>query len=187
MRLFVAINLAYDVRQSVWRIGSELRDCGYPIKWVRPESVHLTLKFLGEVPEGGVEQVRASIRTAAAGESPFELLLSGLGAFPNPRRPRVVWIGCHSGPSVARIQQKLESELEHAGFPREQRSFHPHITLGRVRRDARPASLSGLADQLGRLNFEASSVVESVDLMRSELSRSGAHYTRLHAEILGNS
>jgi 2'-5' RNA ligase len=187
MRLFVAINLADDVRQSVWRSVSGLRNRGYPIKWVRPESVHLTLKFLGDVPEGGVVDVQAGIRTAAAGEPPFELLLSGFGAFPNPRRARVVWIGCHSGPSLGRIQQKLEGELEEAGFPREQRSFHPHITLGRVRRDARPGSLSCLADQLERLHFEATSVVESVDLMQSELSRSGARYTRLRAEILSNS
>ncbi|UCD25575.1 MAG: RNA 2',3'-cyclic phosphodiesterase [Gemmatimonadota bacterium] len=184
MRLFVAMNLPDDVRQSMWTCATPLREQGFPIKWVGPDSIHLTLKFLGEVDRQRVGELRERIDGAAAGVAPFELPLSGFGAFPNPRRARVIWVGCDAVTSLKRIQEHLESEMRDAGFPRETRAFRPHLTLGRVRRDTRPQALAGLSELLQRLHFDSRPVVESVDLMQSQLSRSGATYTRLHAASL---
>ncbi len=187
MRLFVAINLPDDVRQSMWNGAALLRGQSFPVKWVGPDSLHLTLKFLGEVPEQRVNELSEGIDRAIVGTAPFELPISGFGAFPNPRRARVVWIGCEYVAALQRIQPNVEAEMEGAGFPCESRSFHAHFTVGRVRRDTRPAALGGLAKQLQRLHFESQPVVESVDLMQSELSRSGARYTRRHAATLSGS
>jgi len=184
MRLFVAINLPDDVRQSMWNSAASLRGQNFPVKWVGPDSLHLTLKFLGEVPEQRVNELSEGLDRAVVGTAPFELPISGSGAFPSPRRASVIWMGCESVAALQQIQQNMEAEMAGAGFPRESRSFHPHFTLGRVRRDTRPAALGGLADQLQRLHFESQPVLESVDLMQSELSRSGARYTRLHAATL---
>ena len=184
MRLFVAINLPDDVRQSMWNSAVSLRGQNFPIKWVGPDSLHLTLKFLGELPGQRVNELSEGLDRAAVGAAPFELPISGFGAFPNPRRASVIWVGCEPVAALQQIQQNIEAEMERAGFPRESRSFHPHFTLGRVRRDTKPAAIGGLADQLQRLHFESQPVVESLDLMQSELSRSGARYTRLHATTL---
>jgi len=184
MRLFVAINLPDDVRQSMWNSAASLREQSFPVKWVGPDSLHLTVKFLGEVPEQRVNDLSEGLESAAVGTAHFELPISGFGAFPNPRRASVIWLGCEPVAALQQIQQNIEAEMERAGFGRESRSFHPHFTLGRVRRDTKPAALGGLADKLQRLHFESQPVVESVDLMQSELSRSGARYTRLHTATL---
>jgi 2'-5' RNA ligase len=184
MRLFVAVNVPDDVRQSMWNRAASLRGQSFPVKWVGPDSLHITLKFLGEVTEQRVHELSEGIDRATVGTAAFELPISGFGAFPNPRRARIIWIGCEAVAALQRIQRNLEAELDGAGFPRESRSFHPHFTLGRVRRDTKPAALGGLAGQLERLHFESQPVVESVDLMQSELSPSGARYTRLHAARL---
>jgi 2'-5' RNA ligase len=184
MRLFVAINLPNEVRQSMWDSAAGLRERQYPVKWVGPDSLHLTLKFLGDVDERRADQLAKRIDRAAAGTVAFELPISGFGAFPSPRRAKVLWVGCEPVAALQQIQRKVEDEMESAGFPRENRRFHPHLTLGRVRRDTKAAALAGLADQLQRLHYKSRPVVESVDLMQSELSRSGARYTRLHAARL---
>ena len=184
MRLFVAVNLPDDVRQSMWNSAASLRGQSFPVKWVGPDSLHITLKFLGEVTEQRVNELSEGIDRATVGTAAFELPISGFGAFPNPRRARIIWIGCQLVVALQRVQRNLEGELDGAGFRRESRSFHPHFTLGRVRRDTKHAALGGLADQLQRLHFESQPVVESVDLMQSELSPSGARYTRLHAARL---
>ncbi|UCG86320.1 MAG: RNA 2',3'-cyclic phosphodiesterase [Gemmatimonadota bacterium] len=184
MRLFVAVNLPDTLRKAAWNSAAPLRDGRLPVKWVGVDALHLTLKFLGEVDAGRRAEVQDAVDAAASGTTQFALPVLGFGAFPNPRRARVIWLGCDSVPELELLQHRVEQRMSDIGFPLEVRPFHPHLTLGRVRRDARPASLAGLDDLLQRLQFQAQTVVKSVDLMQSELSRAGARYTRLHCAKL---
>lgn len=184
MRLFIAINLPLDLRQRLWEAAGPLRGAGYPVRWVAPDGLHLTLKFLGEVRPEREPDVVAAIGTAVQGAKPFVLPVSGFGAFPSLSRPRVVWVGCEPVPPLELLQHRVEQEMERLGFPLEGRAFHPHLTLGRAQREARAAAFRALERQVEALEFAAEARVESVDLMESRLSRDGARYTRRHAARL---
>ena len=184
MRLFVAVNLPDQVRQAAWQAAAPLRSKGYPVKWVDSEALHVTLKFLGEVePQRQSEIVRA-IESAVVGSRIFQLAVGGFGAFPNDRRPRVVWIGCEAVAALELIQHRVEQEMHELGFPVEGRPFRPHLTLGRVKRGARASDLAGFDSAIRQVEFQGDVAVESIDLMQSELARTGARYTVLRAVTL---
>jgi len=142
-------------------------------------NLHLTLKFLGSVPEANIEPVAGALREASVGMSPFEARIRGLGAFPSAGRPRVLWAGVADGAAqMTELARRVDTALVALGFAREERPFSPHITLGRVRRPARDPALTdalgrGATRELGRMP------VPSVSLMRSELNPQGARYTEL--------
>ncbi len=184
MRLFIAINLPSDLRQRLWEAAKPLRAAGYPVRWVAPDGIHVTLKFLGEVKPAREGEILAGMGAAVQGARRFDLPLGGFGVFPSLSRPRVLWAGCEPVPPLELLQHRLEQEMERLGFPVEGRAFHPHVTLGRVERDARAGAFEDLADQVGALEFAGDTVVESVDLMESQLAREGARYTRRHAVSL---
>ena len=184
MRLFVAINLPPGLRQRLWEAAEPLRAAGYPVRWVAEDGMHLTLKFLGEVAADREPVVQAAIGTAVQGAKQFTLPVGGFGAFPSVSRPRVLWAGCEPVPALELLQHRVEQEMERLGFPLEGRAFHPHLTLGRVQRDARPAAFRDLEDRMNAMAFTGEAVVGSVDLMESRLSRDGARYTRRHAAAL---
>jgi 2'-5' RNA ligase len=181
MRLFVAVNLPSDVRQDIWEAAEPLRGEGYPIRWVGPEAIHLTLKFLGEVGGEREAEITTALDGATQGTRSFMLPIEGFGAFPSLSRPRVVWAGCEGVPPLELLQHRLEQEMERVGFAIEGRAFHPHLTLGRVKRQARPGELRDFASTLEPLTYANEVEVRSVDLMQSELSREGATYTVRHA------
>jgi 2'-5' RNA ligase len=178
MRLFIAVNLPTDVRETLWEVAAPLRAARYPVRWVAAESIHLTLKFLGDVDATREAEIASGVAAAAVGAKPFPLPVGGFGAFPSAQRPRVVWAGLEPVPPLELLQHRMEQEMERLGFPTEGRPFHPHLTLGRVKRDARPAALAGLATDLDSLVYETEVSVESVDLMQSTLTPQGARYTR---------
>ncbi len=180
MRLFVAINLPADVRRAVWEAAAPLRARGFPIRWVPPESLHLTLKFLGEVAEARAPEIAQGITRAVGDARRFTLPIAGFGAFPTVTRPRVVWVGCDAVPPLELLQHRLEQEMAAVGFAVEGRLFRPHLTLGRAQRDARRGALAAFAAALDPLEFAGEALVESVDLMQSQLSRAGAQYTLRH-------
>jgi 2'-5' RNA ligase len=184
MRLFIAINLPTDVRETLWEVAAPLRAARYPVRWVEAESIHLTLKFLGDVDATREDEIAGGITAAVVGARPFPLPVGGFGAFPSAQRARVVWAGLEPVPPLELLQHRVEQEMERLGFATEGRPFHPHLTLGRVKRDARPAALDGLATDLDSLVYEAEVSVESVDLMQSTLTPQGARYTRRHAAAL---
>jgi 2'-5' RNA ligase len=177
MRLFVAVNLPDLVRDNVWRIGSQIRDIRYPIRWVTVDAMHITIKFLGEVPADREDAITKSLEAAAAPVSPFDLRLDGFGAFPNSRRAKVIWVGCHASEQLKQLYTGVEGGLSELGFARENRTFHPHVTLGRVRRDSSPSKLTGLSNVLESLDADAEFRVRSIELMQSELSPAGAKYS----------
>lgn len=181
MRLFAAINLPGSTRRAIWDAAAPLRAARYPVRWVDPDAIHLTLKFLGEVEDAREADVRCGLVAAAAGAKAFPLALEGFGAFPTPQRPRVIWVGCEAAPPLELLQHRLEQEMARIGFPLEGRPFQPHLTLGRAKRDSHPREFAGIAEQLDALPFTADVTARSLDLMQSTLGAGGAQYARRHA------
>ena len=182
MRLFVALNFLPPVREALWAATARLRDLDLPVKWVRGEAVHLTLKFLGDVADERVPELAAALTSAAAGARPLSLALGGFGVFPAVRRPRVVWVGIEPEPGLEILQHRVEREFAPLGFPTEGRPFQPHVTLGRAARDARAGDFTGFEEALGRLEFSETVLVNALDLMESTLQSGGAVYHVRHSE-----
>ena len=160
MRLFAAMPLPEPARAGVAGLLERLRCKDLPVRWVRDDNVHLTLKFFGEVAAdrlGGIEQ---AIRTANEGSAPLEMRLDELGAFPNTRRPRVLWVGLEAPPALELLQDRLERQCDAIGFAPEGTPFRPHITLGRVREGQR-CSLRSVV--------EAGAPVEQIPFLATDL------------------
>jgi len=184
MRCFLAVELPGELRRSLGRLVGDLRACGADVKWVRPEAIHLTLKFLGEIQPGQVEEIRLAAGEVAGRHQPFRMEARGLGGFPRLEQPRVVWVGLEGETwRLIALQRELEGTLTQLGFVREQRPFTPHLTLGRIRS---PKGRQGLVDRLKSQEglSVGSLTVGSIALFRSELLPSGARYTQLWEEVL---
>ncbi len=134
MRTFVAVPLSTEARALLGELQTKLRSFGADVKWTAVPSIHITLKFLGEIDPAVLPRLAALLREAASSEHPFALRLCGLGGFPNLRNPRVLWCGLAGDtPLLESLQRKVERACLDAGFPPEERPFQPHLTLGRVR------------------------------------------------------
>ena len=177
IRTFVAVEIPSPLRQALSEMIDELRRIPVDIKWVRPESIHITLKFLGEITPEEVQKVFTAVEHVAARHSPFALSTAAGGAFPSLSRPKVYWIGLNPANQdrLNHLQQDLEEQLEKFGFPREKRAFRPHLTIGRVRH---PRGIEVLNKQFMAYPFpEYSLPVNALLVMKSELRREGARYT----------
>ncbi len=184
MRLFVAINPPERVRERIAAGTEDLRGLE-GIRWVAPDRVHLTLKFLGEVDEESERSIAEALARVAAGHGPFEVRVTAPGAFPNIRRPSIIWLGLDQSPGLAALQHDLEVALADLGFEREERAFRPHLTLGRVRRGRRVDG-SLLDSLVRRTDVSDAWQVEAVDLMRSHLLPTGAVFdVRASAQLTG--
>ena len=184
MRAFVALNLPEVTRRGLWSATAPLRDLALPVKWVRPEAIHLTLKFLGETGDARQPDLVAALGRAGSGARALPLEIAGFGAFPDPAHARVLWAGVTAEAALEMLQDSVERQFAPLGFPTEARTFRPHVTLGRAKREARTADFRGLEDALAALTFAETVVIESVDLMRSTLQSSGAVYEVVHSERL---
>jgi 2'-5' RNA ligase len=182
--LFVALNLPDEVRRALWAAAAPVRELDLSLKWVRPEGIHVTLKFLGEVSEQREPELRSALGRAAAGSHALPLAIDGFGAFPGFERPRVIWAGLEPDPALEALQHRVEREFQPLGFAPEQRPFRPHLTLGRAARDARPKPCKGLEETLTGLQHHETTVVAAVDLMQSVLQSGGAVYQLRHRERL---
>ena len=181
MRLFVAVNLPRKERDRIHKASRSLRDQALPVRWVGADKYHITLKFLGEVRTERVPGIEAILARVATLGPPFVAGLSGFGAFPTVRRPNVLWLGVEPMPALRCLKQDVEWGLADAGFERETRAFHPHLTLGRVEPDNGAGVFRGLDKTLAELPYAGSVAVESVELMRSQNSPDGARYTVLES------
>lgn len=184
MRLFVALTPPPDVQQVVWGAFAPLRRRDLPVKWVPPEGVHLTLKFLGEVDETRQTELQAALGAAARGVRPIALAVRGAGVFPDLDRPRVFWAGVESDPALELLADGVERSFASLGFATEARAFRPHLTLGRAARSARPRDFAGLGEMLNGLALEAAAVLDGVDLVQSVPGPAGTVYHRVHRERL---
>jgi 2'-5' RNA ligase len=188
-RLFIAVDLPGEVRDGLGRVQLVLKRQSPPetVRWVNPNGIHLTLKFLGDAPAPQCRLLQEKLAEAVRSLPDFSLVASGLGCFPNIHKPRVVWIGIRqSATALAALRDAVENAIAPLGYPTEDRAFSPHLTLGRVRPEARRSD----AEQLGNLvahtdikeKFEWQ--VSEVSLIRSELKPAGAVYTTLfHAPL----
>lgn len=176
MRLFVAINFSETLRQDLWSAIETLRASALPVRWVKPEAMHLTLKFLGEVAADRQDQLADALQHAAGTSRPVTVTVGELGAFPDARRPRVLWAGVSPEPGLELLQHQVEQAFAPLGFPPEGRPFRPHLTLGRVEREARAAACRDLEHLLSRVVFERAATISSVDLMCSTPTRGGSEY-----------
>ncbi|MFZ8843836.1 RNA 2',3'-cyclic phosphodiesterase [Thermoflexus sp.] len=182
VRAFIAVELPDALQQKLAevqrRLRQELRDL--PIRWVRPESIHLTLKFLGMVPAAQIDEIIAALRGLTLERGPFMFVVEGLGCFPDPRHPRVIWVGV-SDPTraLAGFQRLVEASMQKLGYPPEDRPYQPHLTLARVSRDATPVHHRQIAEAIARTPVgQLGEVrVEEITLMRSDLHPEGAIYT----------
>ncbi len=182
IRAFFAIELSPQIQKELETILINLQQSGLRnVKWVKPNAIHLTLKFLGESSPQELSRIGNEVRSIASATSSMELQVQGMGAFPNLRRPRVVWVGVQAPPALYRLQQALEDAAERAGYPREDRTFSPHLTLGRVRREASPADLARLGETIAQkpIGMLGRMTVNQFVLFRSDLKPEGAIYTPL--------
>jgi 2'-5' RNA ligase len=184
-RLFVALELPPNVLTTLARIRSGLKRSipSGAVRWVQPEGIHLTLKFLGDVPVSQLADLKTALEQAAGGHSPFELEIRGLGCFPNTQRPRVLWVGVGGDlPRLSALQSAVEQFIAPLGYPTERDTFSPHLTLARTARQAgreEIAALGRVAEQTD-IGQAARWRVEAVSLMRSQLKPDGAVYTEVH-------
>jgi len=177
MRLFVAIDIPDTVREALARLMGELRPLCSGARWVRIEGAHLTLKFLGETPADRARGIDAALHRAQA-SGPIDLLFSGLGFFPDPRHPRVLWAGVSTNPNLQALAASVAAQLVPLGIARETREFSPHITLARFESPKGLDALRAAVEHAGAAEFGRSSVRE-FHLFQSVLKRGGAEYTRL--------
>ncbi len=191
MRLFIAVDPSAEMAARAARIADRLRGAGVEAAWVQPSQMHLTLQFLGDdVDDADLHRICQAIDTAAATTPPFRLSCSGVGVFPDPRRPRVAWLGVGEGAAeVTALHDAVAALLEPLGFPPEARGYRPHLTLGRFRggsRSGRSDDGAGLAAALESVRDAdgGSTTIRRVCLYESRLSREGTAYDRLHAAAL---
>jgi RNA 2',3'-cyclic 3'-phosphodiesterase len=183
-RTFIAIELDETLRIAIGRVQGKLKRAAPPggVKWVAPDGIHLTLKFLGDTPRSRIPQIETALQVACAAHAPFEFSVEGRGCFPSFRRPRVVWVAVRDkGQTLAHLQTDVEKRVAPLGWPTEERGFSPHLTIGRVAKGADRA----IEEEIGRI-VERSVVeqigsqrVTAVSLIQSDLRPAGPVYTRL--------
>jgi len=183
IRAFIAIELPDPVKDSLSSLEDGLRPAEHPyVKWVNPQGIHLTLKFLGNIATDQVPRIIEAITSASQGLSPLKLQIGGLGAFPNLQRPRVIWVAVTGevDPLIA-LQRDIDQALVPLGFAIEKRPFSPHLTLGRLRERASPGERNSIGKLVMATESEGgpSMEVNQISLMRSTLTPSGAIYNRL--------
>ena len=185
MRLFFAIELADDVQEVLDAATASLRAEAPELAWVDREKRHLTLKFLGDVAEGSLPGLVDAADRAAAAHGPLEMSVREVGAFPNFRRARVVWIGVEQERRLELLHHDLEIACESAGFEVEGRPFRPHITLARVRSPLPVERLRAFAKVARSVRVRVTVPVEGITLFESTLAPSGARHRRVHSATLG--
>ena len=186
VRAFIAVDISLQARESLVEFTRSLQNAGVSqMRWVRPEGIHLTLKFLGEIDLNAVDPILGAMDRAIEGSAPFTLALSGIGAFPNLNAPRVIWVGLKGDlDALGKLQERIDQEVHRSvGFPRESRAFTPHLTLGRMRDNVSSEERRRAGKATTGVDWQAdvSWQVNEVNLMRSTLAPSGAVY-----DVLGS-
>lgn len=185
VRSFLAIELPGMILKRIEEVQGDLKSSHADVRWVSPEKIHLTLKFLGSIDESKIEPIIKSIAGPIHTTSPFSLKIRGMGAFPHFQNPRVIWVGMVDEKGViASFQKELEKELRKIGFEPEERPFHPHLTLGRMQSNRGREELIGRMEKYREEQF-GDFQVEKVVLFKSDLRPSGPIYTLLKELGLG--
>ncbi len=177
MRVFVALDVPEPVRASLAELSERLKKVCPNARWVRLEGIHITLKFIGEVPPEKLEQIRQALGELPS-FNPITVRFAGVGFFPDARSPRVFWAGVQADPTLAELAAAMEMKLEPLGIAPEKRAFHPHLTLARFESPQGAQALMEAVEALGTPELGEETFRE-FHLYQSVLKRSGAEYTRL--------
>jgi len=180
MRAFIAVDLPKEIRKTLAEVQHELRPMSNSVRWVSPESIHITLKFIGEMPEKRLEDVDAALTGFTW--KPFTITVRGVGFFPGNRSPRVFWAGMEA-PTMKDMAEELDTRMERLGFDKEKRAFRPHITLARARDTRIESALVTASEPYQEHEFGAFSV-DRVYLFQSTLQPSGSVYEKLKEYLL---
>jgi RNA 2',3'-cyclic 3'-phosphodiesterase len=175
MRLFIAIDVPNEIRKQLKELQRDLRPMATGAKWVAAESIHVTLKFLGEVPEKRFEQIDEAL--GGLTWKPFTIAVHGVGFFPGARSPRVFWAGMEA-PTMQGLTEELDARMEPLGFEKEKRAFRPHITLARAKTSRLEAALVAASEKYGERDF-GSFTADRIYLVQSALKPTGSVYTKI--------
>ncbi|MEW6086574.1 MAG: RNA 2',3'-cyclic phosphodiesterase [Chloroflexota bacterium] len=189
LRAFIAIEIPHAIQQAIHQATSSLRaDLGSLVRWVPPENIHLTMKFLGDISPAQVVLLTQGLRTEADSVPAFEVHVGRLGSFPSMKRARVLWVGVQAPAGMVTLSRGIESACARLGYEAEKRGFSPHLTIGRVRQDASPADSLKIRRALEATTIDSlgTARVDSVHLFKSELKSDGAVYTKLFSAPLRN-
>lgn len=190
MRAFIAIELPEEIRSALAALQEKLKASGADVKWVEPQNIHLTLKFLGDIDDELREKIGAALCEVAASNQPFQAAVGLCGAFPNMDYPRVIWVGISEGDTqTKKIARELEDKLSKLGIAKEERAFACHITIGRVRSPSGKKNLTrALADQAQNLaKLKPLFNISKLTLFKSTLSSKGPVYLAQKEENLKTS
>jgi len=187
LRAFIAVELPREIRQAVYDTTAALRNrLGAMVRWVPLENMHLTLKFLGDVSPTNVDLLSQMLRAETDLFNCFDLRLNGLGSFPNPKRPRVIYIGIQAPVVLESLQRGIESASRRLGYETEERGFSPHLTIGRVKQNVTSTEQQVIRRALEETKIDSlgTARVDSVQLFKSDLHPTGSVYTRLFSASL---
>jgi 2'-5' RNA ligase len=188
IRAFIAIDLSLDIQHRLDDVLQNYKSqlANIPIRWVAATNIHLTLKFLGDVSLSNLNILTDMIQAEISAHHQFDISVGGSGAFPNIRQPRVIWVGVEAPPALNAIQNGIETTTTRLGYTREERAFSPHLTLGRVSRNATSQDVKAISKVLDvtRVGFLGATCVEKVHLYRSDLQPTGAVYTQIFSSSL---
>jgi 2'-5' RNA ligase len=184
LRCFVAIELPEPIKQDIGKLIEIFKKHNVDVKWVDYKNIHLTLKFLGKTSEDLLPRVHESLRKVAISYEPLYIKICKVGVFPNRKYPRVIWVGIEDSETLGRLQGDIENSIALLGFQREERAFHPHLTVGRVRSQRGTETLMNELDDYKEKDFGAIEVT-NLKLMQSELKPTGAQYNCLYEIPLG--
>jgi 2'-5' RNA ligase len=178
IRAFIAVDIPQETKMDIDRLISGFRADGSGIRWVKAANLHLTLRFLGDIPQESMPQLAESLKANVDGFGTFDLMLKGIGAFPNLRRPRVIWIGTDKGTDrLSELAGRVEKSCVDSGFGRADKKFSSHLTIGRVKF---PKGLDRLLGKIGKTEFESPEFdVGEISVVKSDLSPAGPKYTKL--------
>ena len=188
IRAFIAVELPSEIQAKLDQLIRQIQErAPKAVRWVPAHNIHLTLKFLGNVSPTNLNNLIRALRAEALRHRPMRFCVSGLGAFPNRSRPRVVWVGVSAAPELAELQRGVDRETMHLGYPAEERGFSPHLTLGRVSQHAGPEEVRNVSEALagmpvGELGWGEG---RQITLFRSDLRPGGAVYSALVQAPLG--
>jgi len=188
IRAFIAIDLSADIQLRLDKVVHDykIQLANIPIRWVPASNIHLTLKFLGDVSLSNLNILTDMIQTEISSHHQFDISVGGSGAYPNLRQPRIIWVGVEAPPELIAIQNGIESTTGRLGYTREERAFSPHLTLGRVSRNATAQDIKAIskAIEATKVGFLGATCVEKIYLYRSDLQPTGAVYTQIFSSSL---
>jgi 2'-5' RNA ligase len=188
IRAFIAVDLSSEILEGIEQVSLDLRTRmkDIPIRWVPVDNIHLTLKFLGNVSTANLEILKDILGSVVSSHSECDISVGGIGAFPKSHNPRVIWVGMEVSQELVNLQRDIEIETARLGYSREHRPFSPHLTFGRVSRNASAQDVHAIAKVLEnfKVGFLGATRLKTVYLYRSDLRPDGAVYSPIYSVSL---